>query len=187
MRPVKVEEFVKIPQGVKITIKHRNVTVTGPRGTLARDLNHQTFDMAVDGDRVRVTCYFGNKKKIAAIRTMCTHMQNMIKGVTRGYKYTMRAAYAHFPISMVIADDGSSLTVKNFIGERFDRVIDMFPGVTCIRSENKDEIHIEGNDLEKVSLSASSIQEACKAKNKDIRKFLDGIYVSQKSHIEEEE
>ncbi|KAL0223229.1 hypothetical protein P9112_002619 [Eukaryota sp. TZLM1-RC] len=187
MRPVKVEDFVKIPKGVTITVKSRKVVVTGPRGTLSRDFTHQTFDMAVERDRLRVTCYFGNKKKLAAIRSTCSHIKNMIIGVTRGFKYTMRAAYAHFPISIVIADDNKSLEVKNFIGERYTRVCKMLDGVTCHRSENKDEIYLQGNDLENVSLSAATIQESAKAKDKDIRKFLDGVYVSERGHVEEEE
>ena len=35
-------------------------------------------------------------------------------------------------------------------------------------------------------LIAADIQQICKVKNKDIRKFLDGIYVSEKGVIEQE-
>ncbi|KAL0212180.1 hypothetical protein RCL1_005806 [Eukaryota sp. TZLM3-RCL] len=183
MRPIKVEEFVNIPTDVTVQIKNRNVTVKGPRGELHRDLSHQTVDMAVEGQRVRVTCFFGNKKKIAAVRSLCAHVKNMITGVVKGYKYTMRAAYAHFPISTVIADDNSSIEIRNFIGERYNRFVKMSEGVTVHRSENKDEIFLQGNDIEEVSKCAASIQESTKAKNKDIRKFLDGIYVSERGHV----
>ena len=37
--------------------------------------------------------------------------------------------------------------------------------------------------MENVSLSAALIQQQAKVRNKDIRKFLDGIYVSEKSTI----
>ena len=40
----------------------------------------------------------------------------------------------------------------------------------------KDEYWVEGNDIENVSQSAASIHGACLVKNKDIRKFLDGVY-----------
>ena len=50
----------------------------------------------------------------------------------------------------------------------------------------KDQIELTGNSLENVSQSAADIQQACRVKNKDIRKFLDGLYVSEKTHIEEE-
>ena len=47
----------------------------------------------------------------------------------------------------------------------------------------KDELILEGNDIEKVSASAASIHQSCKVRNKDIRKFLDGIYVSSKTNV----
>ena len=34
--------------------------------------------------------------------------------------------------------------------------------------------------------TAASIQGLCRVRNKDIRKFLDGIYVSEKGTIEQE-
>ena len=40
-----------------------------------------------------------------------------------------------------------------------------------------------GNCIEAVSKSAAAIQQSTKAKNKDIRKFLDGIYVSEKKTV----
>lgn len=40
--------------------------------------------------------------------------------------------------------------------------------------------------LEDVSQSAADIQQICRVRNKDIRKFLDGLYVSERGNIEEE-
>lgn len=95
----------------------------------------------------------------------------------------MRSVYAHFPINMNILDDGKTIEVRNYLGEKYIRVVKMRDGVTCRPSGNKDEIIVEGNDIELVSNSAALINQCCRAKNKDIRKFLDGIYVSQKTTI----
>jgi len=58
----------------------------------------------------------------------------------------------------------------------------MLEGVSVAHTTTgvKDEIALTGNDIQAVSQSAASIQQACNVKNKDIRKFLDGIYVSEK-------
>jgi len=64
----------------------------------------------------------------------------------------------------------------------------MLEGVTILRSEKvKDELILDGNDIELVSRSAALINQKCHVKNKDIRKFLDGIYVSDKGAIAEEQ
>jgi len=63
----------------------------------------------------------------------------------------------------------------------------MHPGVDVEASKNqKDEIQLTGNSLENVSQSAADIQQACRVRNKDIRKFLDGLYVSERGNISEE-
>jgi large subunit ribosomal protein L9e len=93
----------------------------------------------------------------------------------------MRYVYAHFPINVIVSDDGKNVEVRNFLGEKIIRRVSMLEGVTCeISSEAKDEIIIKGNNIEAVSQSAASIQQSTTVKKKDIRKFLDGIYVSEK-------
>ena len=47
----------------------------------------------------------------------------------------------------------------------------------------KDEIVLVGNDIQNVSKTAALIQLVCAVKRKDLRKFLDGIFVSQKGPI----
>ncbi|MCJ1273553.1 hypothetical protein MMC21_001346, partial [Puttea exsequens] len=74
----------------------------------------------------------------------------------------------------------------NFIGEKIVRRVTMLPGVDVEASKNqKDELQLTGNSLENVSQSAADIQQICRVKNKDIRKFLDGLYVSERGNIED--
>jgi len=71
-----------------------------------------------------------------------------------------------------------------FLGEKTVRHVDMLGGVTISESKaQKDELILEGADIENVSQSAASIQGICRVRNKDIRKFLDGIYVSEKTTV----
>ena len=44
-----------------------------------------------------------------------------------------------------------------------------------------------GNDIAVVSLTAARIQQSTNIRHKDLRKFLDGIYVSEKGPIPIEE
>lgn len=113
----------------------------------------------------------------------------MITGVTRGFTYKMRFCYAHFPINVSTATiDGKEVVeIRNFLGEKKTRRIALLEGVSYFRTPDvKDQIEISGIDITKVSLSCAQIQQSTAVKNKDIRKFLDGIYVSSKGHMKDE-
>jgi large subunit ribosomal protein L9e len=75
---------------------------------------------------------------------------------------------------------------RNFLGEKIVRRVTMQKGVDVEASKGvKDQIEITGNSLEAVSQSAADIQQICRVRNKDIRKFLDGLYVSERGNIAE--
>ncbi|KAG2647911.1 hypothetical protein PVAP13_1NG001500, partial [Panicum virgatum] len=140
------------------------------------------------GRKLKVDAWFGTRRTMAAIRTAISHVQNLITGVTKGYRYKMRFVYAHFPINASITNANTAIEIRNFLGEKKVRKVDMLEGVTILRSEKvKDELILDGNDIELVSRSAALINQKCHVKNKDIRKFLDGIYVSDKGPIAEEQ
>jgi len=195
MRDIYKDEELLVPKDVTIEIKARTITVEGPRGKLVKHIKHINMDIRIirpskkakDGSapvKVKLVVWHGARKHIACLRTVRSLIENMITGVTRGFLYKMRLAYAHFPINALPSDDATSLTIRNFLGEKLVREVKMLPGVTVAESKAlKDELLISGNDIENVSQSAASIHTACLVKGKDIRKFLDGIYVSERTNV----
>mmetsp|Transcript_2793 Transcript_2793/g.5648 ORF Transcript_2793/g.5648 Transcript_2793/m.5648 type:complete len:196 (-) Transcript_2793:84-671(-) len=187
-------QTVEIPEGVTVEVKSRYVTVKGKRGTLERDFKHLWVDIAKvktksGGDGIKVEKFFGTKKELAAVRTVCSHISNMIVGVTNGYEYKMKFVYAHFPINVNCEKvDGSKtknlIEIRNYLGEKVTRKVYMQPGCEVDRTKEKDEICIIGNSREAVGTSVSQIQQICQVKHKDIRKYLDGIYATSKKVIE---
>lgn len=187
MRDVLKTEELEIPEGIDITIKARLISVTGPRGTLTKNVRHVNMDIRVlkgPTNKVTLAVWQGGRKHVACLRTIRSLINNMITGVTKGFLYKMRTVYAHFPINAIIPADGQSVEIRNFLGEKTVRHVNMLSGVTVSESKaQKDELILIGNDIDNVSQSAASIQGICKVRNKDIRKFLDGIYVSEKGTI----
>eukprot|EP00249_Psilotum_nudum_P030380 c42957_g1_i1 orf=294-866(+) len=190
MKTILASQTMDIPKDVTVEIKAKQIRVKGPRGTLTRNFKHLNLDFQIVEDRtkLKVDAWFGSRKTMAAIRTAISHVQNLISGVTRGYRYKMRFVYAHFPINASISSEKDNIEIRNFLGEKRVRKVDMLQGVTVTRSEKvKDELIVEGNDIELVSRSCALINQKCHVKKKDIRKFLDGIYVSEKGTIATDE
>ncbi|THH10230.1 hypothetical protein EW145_g1476 [Phellinidium pouzarii] len=188
MKDIIQTEELDIPEGVTVEIKARLITVTGPRGVLRKNVRHVAMDIQLVKNKVgKVTLavWQGGRKHNACLRTIRSLINNLILGVTKGFRYKMRAVYAHFPINCIIQDDGNALEIRNFLGEKTVRNVKLLDGVTITESKaQKDELILEGSDIQNVSQSAASIQGICAVRNKDIRKFLDGIYVSDKGTIE---
>jgi large subunit ribosomal protein L9e len=184
MKVIKSSDVVLIPEGVKVEIESRLVKVTGPRGTLKRNFNHRSVEITRVGDnKIRIAVWFGSRKDIACIRTVCSHISNMIKGVTKGFQFKMRSAYCHFPINLCIVDNKKTIEIRNYMGEKRVRRIQMLGDVTVETTDQKDEIVLRGSSLEDVSQSAAKIQQSTAAKDKDCRIFLDGIYVSDRGTV----
>ncbi len=191
MKYIKTDQILDIPQDVKVQIKSRLVTVSGPRGSLSKNLRHIDITFTkLSNQQIKLTVHNGDRKHVAALRTVKSLIANMITGVTKGYKYKLRYVYAHFPINVnVIEQNGNKfIEIRNFLGDKQIRQVKVHEGVTVEFSANqKDEIVLMGNSVENVSQNAADIQQICRVRNKDIRKFLDGIYVSEKGTIEEEQ
>ena len=182
---------------VEVDVKARVITVTGKLGSLTRDFKHIPMEIFMTtktvGDEsnetektfMQVNLWFSNRKQLACVRTVCSHVENMIVGVTRGFLYKMRFVYSHFPIN--VTSSSGNVEIRNFLGERRVRKVPLPEGVTYVRSEDvKDQIELSGTDIVAVSLTAAKIQQATNVRNKDLRKFLDGIYVSEKGPRPEE-
>eukprot|EP00537_Pseudo-nitzschia_pungens_P010165 CAMPEP_0172383340 /NCGR_PEP_ID=MMETSP1061-20121228/1225_1 /TAXON_ID=37318 /ORGANISM="Pseudo-nitzschia pungens, Strain cf. pungens" /LENGTH=197 /DNA_ID=CAMNT_0013111547 /DNA_START=118 /DNA_END=711 /DNA_ORIENTATION=+ len=196
MKTVLASRCVEIPEGVEVSVKSRVVTVTGKLGKLERDFKHipmecrlvtkteETEGGEVEKTYIQVDLWFATRKQLACVRTVCSHVENMIVGVTRGFLYKMRFVYSHFPIN--VSTNAGNVEIRNFLGERRVRKVKLPEGVEYVRSENvKDQIELSGIDIVAVSLTAAKIQQATNVRNKDLRKFLDGIYVSEKGPRDE--
>jgi large subunit ribosomal protein L9e len=120
MKTIVASQTMDLPEGVKIEIKAKQIRVTGPRGVLTRNFKHLNLDfqMQEGGRKLKVEAWFGTRKTMAAIRTAISHINNLITGVTKGYRYKMRFVYAHFPINASITAESDNIEIRNFLGEK---------------------------------------------------------------------
>ncbi|MGA9387592.1 MAG: 50S ribosomal protein L6 [Candidatus Bathyarchaeia archaeon] len=173
MRAVEVSRTIQIAEDVEITIEGRKVTVKGQKGTLTRDFRHAPVSMEVVGKTMRIWAEWPRKKEAALAGTICSHIQNMITGVSKGFTYKLKIVFSHFPISAKVKDN--TVLIENFTGERNPRKAKIV-GNARVKIQSEDII-VQDLSLENVSQTAANIEQATKVKRKDPRVFLDGIYV----------
>ncbi len=171
-----VEQNVEVPEEVNLTLNGHKVAVTGTNGELNYDFGHAGLNMDFQDNTLRVWVENPRRRQAALVKTIASHVRNMIKGVTVGFTYKLKIVFIHFPLTINIQKD--KVVINNFVGERAPRVA-MIRGNVEIKLDG-DDIIVTGNDINSVAQTAANIQESTKIKNKDLRKFLDGIYVYQK-------
>merc|ERR1712032_664161 len=140
------------------------VEVSGKHGTLKRDFKHLPIELylANSGHEVRAKMYFAKSKQLSMLRSVCSHINNLFDGVQKKYEYKMRLVYAHFPINANIVNGGKTVELRNFLGEKLVRTVQMLEGVTVEKSPQvKDELIVKGANIELTSRSAALIRQSC--------------------------
>lgn len=180
-RSVYLREEIPIPENVSIEIEGKKVKVTGPKGTLERDFGfaHNVLIKAEEG-RIVLETFFANRSQRALFYSVSSHIENMIRGVLKGWRYKLKVVSSHFPVTVKVV--GNEVVIENFLGERYPRKAKVLEGVK-VKVEGKDII-VEGIDIEKVAQTAANIEKATRIKDKDRRIFVDGIYIYEKGVIE---
>lgn len=166
-------ETIKIPENIDVNVDQNTISVKGPLGKLERSFFNAPVDIRRENGEVLIEAFWPDKKRMALVGTVKSHIDNMLTGVTKGFTYKLKIVYAHFPMNVKVANE--EVLVENFGGERQPRKIRI---PSTVKAEVAgDDVVVQGIDLEEVSQAAANIQQATLIKKKDPRVFLDGIYI----------
>lgn len=180
----KNELDVEIPGDVSITMDDNKViTIKGPKGSVVKDFGHvKQVEFEISDNKVKLRAYFARTATIAKMGTVQSIIQNTIKGVKELYTYKMKIAYSHFPITLQppkTKKGHDEIQILNFLGERSPRVT-YTAGPDIKITANKEDVVLIGPDKEAVGQTAANIQKRCRIRQKDRRRFQDGIFVYAK-------
>ena len=173
------QDEVLIPPGVTVRMDLDVLTIKGPLGQWSKDFSRIPITIRTEGGKVVLGILRERKRDLAVLGTVRSIIKKLFVGVTKGYTYRMKVAYAHFPIS--VKSKGDEVHVENFYGERSPRVARIVGN--CKVTVEGDDVIVHGLSPEATGQTAANIEQATRIKRKDSRIFLDGVYVYEKGIV----
>ena len=171
-----ITRSIEIPKEVEVSVEGTLVKVKGPNGHLSKVLSYPKIEIKKENSHVIVKSKLDRKQQRAMVGTLASHINNMLKGVTEGFEYKMKAVYSHFPIQLKASSN--EVLITNFLGERQSRSAKILPGTKV--DIQKDEVIIRGIDKDSVGQTMANIEQATRVKKFDVRVFQDGVYLVDK-------
>jgi len=145
---------IPVPDGVDVSIDGRLVTVTGPKGTLSRELHPEMLISRGDGTVVvaRPTEQKTHKQLHGLTRTL---VNNMVVGVTTGYRKGLEIQGVGYRAAL----NGRKLTMN--LGYSHQVEIDPPAGIS-FELENPTHLAVVGIDKELVGQVAAKVRASRK-------------------------
>jgi large subunit ribosomal protein L6 len=171
------EVSIPIPEKISAMLEGSILTVSGPLGSIKKDFSKVRVYIGMSEGKIKIKSYSDKRSDLAVLGTASSHLRNMFKGVTGGYKYRLKVVSAHFPISVKVK--GSDVLIENFYGEKAPRIAKIVG--PCKVSVEGDDVVVQGLSKDDVGQTAANIEAATTVKRKDQRVFLDGVYIYERS------
>ena len=142
---------IVIPAGVEVSVNGQNVTVKGPKGTLNSNI-HPMITAKVENGEVVVTRPNDEKEARSLHGLTRTNIQNMVEGVTHGFKKELEIQ----GVGYRAAKQGKDLVMN--LGFSHQVVMPEPEGIT-IEVPDPLKIVINGIDKQRVGQFAAEVRE----------------------------
>jgi len=172
-----LREEIEVSEGINVEMVEGELIMKKDNNEIKRKI-HPVIDLKVEGNKIMVSCARVRKTEKKIFGSMKAHIRNMIKGLEEPFKYKLQISNVHFPMTVTHNKEKNELVVKNFVGEKTDRIVKLVEGVDV--KTDKEFIELECHDREKAGQCAANIEKATKVRNKDRRIFQDGIFIIEK-------
>ncbi len=167
---------IEIPEGVEVTLEETKLNVKGPEGENNREFKIGRLDFEVKDGKIVLGNKISTKVEKKMMNTITAHIKNMIKGVQEKFEYKLKVCHSHFPFTVKM--DGNKILIKNFLGEKVDRLGKVPEGVEV--DIKKDIITVSSVNRELAGQGAANFEAITKIRGRDTRIFQDGVYIINK-------
>jgi len=173
---IDLSEEIQLLENTNIKINDNNIEVDGPQGKIEKRFAFPNIEIKKQDNKIQLVSKNASKREKRMINTFKSHIENMIKGVLKGFEYKLKICSSHFPMS--VSTENNFVVIKNFLGEKVPRRARILDNVN-VKIQGNDVI-VTGIDIEKVGQTAANIESACRITNRDRRIFQDGIYIYER-------
>jgi len=174
---IRMKNEIEIPERVEAEIDKNKLILKGKEGENSKEFNLGKINLEKKDKKIILSCEKTTKREKRMINTYTAHIKNMINGVQKKFEYKLKICSSHFPMTVKI--DGNIAIVKNFLGEKVDRKVEL-PKNVDIKIE-KEIITILSTNKELAGQAAANLEKVTKIRGRDRRVFQDGIYITNKS------
>lgn len=142
---------IPIPDKTKVEIKGKLVSVTGPKGTLTREI-HPDITAALEDNQVIVTRPSDQKKHRSLHGLTRALLNNMVLGVSVGFKKELQI----IGVGYRVEEKGKNLIIH--VGFSHPVLVSAPEGVKLSALPKENKIIVEGTDKELVGSMAANIR-----------------------------
>ncbi|HLC64944.1 MAG TPA: 50S ribosomal protein L6 [Candidatus Nanoarchaeia archaeon] len=175
-KPKQIVDEIALADGVSAAYDGASVRLKGPKGEASKDIRATNVSISIEGKRVILSGKGVSKKEKKAVYSIAAHIKNLLKGVTEGHRYRLKICSGHFPMNVSVTKN--EVVIKNFLGEKFPRTLKIKPNVS-VKLDGQEMI-VEGPSKELCGQVSADIEKLTSVRNRDLRIFQDGIYITDK-------
>ena len=168
-------EEIELPQEANALIEGTSLTIKKNERQISKKM--PGVNLEKKENKIIIKTQKSTKREKKQIKTILSHVKNMIKGMEEDFTYKLQICSLHFPMTLSIKEN--FVIIKNFLGETKERKARILEG-SEVKIEN-DIITVTSSNKEAAGQTAANIEKITRVRNKDRRIFQDGVFMIEKS------
>src|SRR3989344_6232059 len=162
-----IKKEIWLPENVSASMDGRFLAVKGQKGEAKREIKQRNISIKTEDKKIILESKSGKKEDKKIIGSLTAHIKNMIKGSSQNHVYTLKICSGHFPMNVSIS--GSKFIVKNFLGEKIPRVLQLKQNAD-VKVEG-DIIYVTSSNKEIAGQVSADIEQLTRRPRYDTRIF----------------
>lgn len=173
----KITRDIELPSDVSAFLDNGFLLIKGPKGEVKIGSKQRNVVIKIENKKITIESKSGTKVDKKIIGSVVAHIKNMIKGSLQKHTYILKICSGHFPMS--VSATGNKFIVKNFLGEKVPRVLQLKDGAD-VKVEG-DLIYVTSPNKEIAGQISADIEQLTRRPGYDSRIFQDGCYIISKT------